>query len=225
MQCPKCKQEIPKTELVCPNCGINISEHFTDLLKQQSAKQTRIKYKQPLINRLIFYTFWAIVAAGFIILIIPSGDNPQVRSKTSRTKGEQLSLANALEAYYIDYNTYPTPDYDPQGNPIVPKILVIPINNDTSKQYLTFIPTDPFTKKGKLPYRYYTDWTTATVEGKIVSDGFWIIAGNGPDKKLDLDITTYTPADTSWYHRYGILYTYDPTNGTISSGDIFRTGQ
>ncbi|MFB3895925.1 MAG: hypothetical protein ACE14V_06440 [bacterium] len=224
MLCPKCKQEIPKSALVCPNCGINISEYFTELLNQQSVKQTRIKYKQPLINRYIFYTFWAIVAAGLIIVTLSSRITPHFRSYISRTKGEQHSLAIALEAYYIDYNTYPTPDYDVLGNPIVPKILAIPINNDTSKQYLRTIPTDPFTKKSNQPYRYYTGWTTATVGKKIVSDGFWIVAGNGPNKKPDLAVTSYTSSDSTWYQRYGIFHEYDPTNGSKSSGDIFRTG-
>ena len=123
MLCQKCNHEIPNTELVCPKCGVNISESFTELLKQESVKRTKSKPKQPLINRLIFYTFWAVVAAGLIILTIPGEIVPHSRSYISRTKGEQNSLAIALEAYYIDYNTYPTPEHDAKGNPIVPKIL------------------------------------------------------------------------------------------------------
>ena len=72
---------------------------------------------------------------------------------------------------------------------------------------------DPF--GGGLPYRY------SVSPGKLE----WILASNGPDGDVDIDISTF---DLSIPGRglpeaVGQLI-YDPTNGIVSNGDILAPG-
>ncbi|MGB9692746.1 MAG: hypothetical protein ACPL7D_11335, partial [Candidatus Sumerlaeaceae bacterium] len=92
--------------------------------------------------------------------------------------------------------------------------------------YITSIPTDPFivnpnvssTWQAFYPRYFYTnlDWFTYVTQPSsppVIAQmkaryGTWILAGAGPDRdRLDLA-----------QHIY-----YDPTNGTVSNGDIVRS--
>jgi type II secretory pathway pseudopilin PulG len=54
----------------------------------------------------------AILAA----IAIPNFLAAQTRARVSKVKGEQQTLATALESYFVDYNVYPD-DVDPTGWP------------------------------------------------------------------------------------------------------------
>jgi hypothetical protein len=62
-------------------------------------------------------------------------------------------------------------------------------------------------------------------------DGFWMIIGRGPDGVLNLSQPILDSIATHWKRENGTHsfdaallspYTYDPSNGTISAGDIWR---
>jgi type II secretory pathway pseudopilin PulG len=147
-------------------------------------------------------------------IAIPNFLQAQSRSKVSRTKAELRMCAVALESYYVDNNAYPQPNYTLHGNSILPHILTTPI------AYITQIPGDPFSADKKEPYWYYTG--IAIIEEQ--ERPFWILTGSGPDQKRDIDVTKYNPQYPDWHESYLILKSYDPTNGTTSLGDVFRTG-
>jgi hypothetical protein len=49
----------------------------------------------------------------------------------------------------------------------------------------------------------------------------WVLWSRGPDLKFDLDPTQFKSAKQPMTETIA-NQTYDPTNGTISSGDIWR---
>src|SRR5689334_5457792 len=59
-----------------------------------------------LIELLIVVAIIAILAA----IAVPNFLEAQVRSKVSRVKADQRSLATAVESYYVDNNSYPAVD-------------------------------------------------------------------------------------------------------------------
>src|SRR5215210_3826948 len=59
-----------------------------------------------LIELLIVVAIIAILAA----IAVPNFLEAQTRSKVSRVKADQRSLATAIEAYYVDNNSYPAWD-------------------------------------------------------------------------------------------------------------------
>jgi len=211
-----------------------------------------------LIELLIVVAIIAILAA----IAIPNFLEAQVRSKVSRVKADQRSLANGLEAYYVDNNDYPAMAIGDRaangfaGNVTVPgtggtsgarKILtfrVIVTTTDyfrtitTPQAYITSYFPDPFADTKGCCFAYYKD-----------TNG-WIVASFGPDtdenapntKYGDLGLTTdfagcgtetqYTSAlaqptlQLLTGNGYsGECYTYDPTNGTVTPGDVYRVKQ
>ena len=89
------------------------------------------------------------------------------------------------------------------------------ISITTPISYLTQVPDDPFANSDTT-FGYYTV-TTEKAAG-------WSLWSPGPDEKYDLDWKVYDPAVPQPSTDL-IPYTYDPTNGTVSSGDIFRVKQ
>jgi len=174
----------------------------------------------------------AIAVLGLVaVVILPNliGDQEGGRrSKVARAKSEIRNLAVNLETYYIDHNTYP-PAVDANGNIVplgedgelvsagyVPWMLTTPI------AYTSSLPGDPFVQSGGYPvtYRYATNGLSC-----------WILASDGPDLDVDIQVTDYPdPAKGNCSYRTfltqfgGSAIEYDGTNGTTSSGDVLRVG-
>ena len=183
-----------------------------------------------LIELLIVVAIIAILAA----IAVPNFLEAQVRSKVSRVKADMRSLATALEAYRIDANNYP-PMFDTGWGGVWPTladgIFHSRISNylTTPIAYITSLPHDPFNDfKQWLPWAIGTDinqrfiyynypyfleaWPSSIdVRHRMDDAGYWLFYSPGPD--------------LSWYHEpYNVVYiNYDPTNGTVSLGNIFRT--
>ena len=124
----------------------------------------------------------------------------EIRMRVSRARADQRSLAIALEAYHIDYLVYP----DERRL----SVLTSPI------AYLSQLLLDPFGLGGE-PYRYVSD-------RRREREGY-IIWSAGPDGSYDLDDRLFD-AGLSQDELTQILapYTFDPTNGANSRGDIWR---
>ena len=166
-----------------------------------------------LIELLIVVAIIAILA----LIAVPNFLEAQTRAKVSHVHSDMRSIAIALEAYRVDHNAYPpATTSDPQlwaspGFPVImpPWKRLIPLTTPTA--YLTSVPRDPFwgDKWGYLcgEKESLKDLQGGTMWNKW-EPHLWMLAGKGPD--------------TDWDHDP--LNPYDPTNGTVSSGDIYRFG-
>lgn len=177
-------------------------------------KQTKVCRGFTLIELLIVVAIIAILAA----IAIPNFLAAQTRAKVTRSKSEMRNIATALEAYKTDNNQYPLPL--PPGYYNVPDSLSTPI------AYVTNIKSfeDPFSTRypGTSTlhrYGYVTsDWPYhATTQGywdRLTADnkeraGKWRLDGFGPLM--------------STYNGWPNVPSYDPTNGTVSNGQIYRS--
>jgi prepilin-type N-terminal cleavage/methylation domain-containing protein len=198
------------------------------------AKQAMNKSKAfTLIELLIVVAIIAILAA----IAVPNFLEAQTRAKVSRVKADMRSLANGLESYVVDNRNYPP---DP-GNGKQPSglwwgiHLLAPLTSPIA--YMTSLPPDPFyspeawrtsagdnapdwwtnkqntylylnglTFQAWAPYwevsKTYLEFSTGDRRAGIK----WLLYGAGPDRVFNMD------------------QVYDPTNGTVSRGEIYRWG-
>jgi type II secretory pathway pseudopilin PulG len=174
-----------------------------------------------------------IVLLGVILIIgilaaiaIPNFLEAQTRSKVSRVRSDMRSLATAIEAYYIDNNDYPPSTLDPtkafrslqsDGRRIPSFQITNPEYGGailtTPIAYITWIPPDPF-GDGEQIFGYHR-------AGDQRNQG-WILFSRGPDGDFDLGWDAYDPSNPESILILNKMYTYDPTNGTVSNGDIWR---
>ena len=195
------------------------------------------KHGFTLIELLIVVAIIAILAA----IAVPNFLEAQVRSKVSRCESDMRSIATALESYRLDHNMYP-PVADIGGSwgghswpAIGPAEGLRTLS--TPVAYMTSLPNDPFfaaepadpwwmangfyyyNKKIWLWVSYSEGWDPPGSLGawlyKVGPDAAskeWMLKSLGPDKVMNwtLDIPQYVR--------------YDSSNGTISWGEILRTG-
>jgi len=168
-----------------------------------------------LIELLIVVAIIAILAA----IAIPNLLEAQTRSKVSRVKADLRTIVTALESYRVDTNQYPE-DYAAA----VPKEyglgrLTSPI------AYITTVPLDPFggyfdSSRGVQ----VKSFTLGTAPNDHPSR--YALASVGPDREDNTSPLYDYPgySEDIWEnpasgYRY---YRYDPTNGTVSRGDVLR---
>jgi prepilin-type N-terminal cleavage/methylation domain-containing protein len=182
-----------------------------------------------LIELLIVVAIIAILAA----IAVPNFLEAQTRSKVSRARADMRSITTAIEAYAVDnvnkypwvWSRWPYPGYAlPQGP--VASLGMYGYGMTTPVAYLTSIPLDPFggTKEPDDPYaqmnvsRDYWYWTEAWAlrQGSYAK---WALYSKGPDRRWAF---TGPPGVLEVDDPY--TYAYDPTNGTVSIGNIVRTG-
>jgi prepilin-type N-terminal cleavage/methylation domain-containing protein len=200
-----------------------------------------------LIELLIVVAIIAILAA----IAIPNFLAAQTRAKVSRAKGEIKTLATALESYYVDNTSYPN-DYDTiaDGPWYIPDAVTTPIAyigksqghvNDIFR--LNKYGNTQWAVERYRRYRYvnYDEDVNGFwgAYGMTAGEddarrgrwnyGKWRITSAGPDGVAGPYYTT-TAGDywvgkgipAAWEYR-GNVGLYDPTNGTMSWGDIVRS--
>jgi prepilin-type N-terminal cleavage/methylation domain-containing protein len=179
-----------------------------------------------LIELLIVVAIIAILA----LIALPNFLDAQTRAKVSRVQADMRSTATAIEAYAVDFSTYPiyrnALDFEEGGewHRFVPVVLTTPV------AYLQSLFNDVFPALYRHahhghddrshispfhPFHYLNDQMEdepvveprhlhATGRNRSV---IWMLMSHGPD--LDGDDAAVL---------------YDPTNGTISDGDLARFG-
>ena len=203
-----------------------------------------------LIELLIVVAIIAILAA----IAVPNFLEAQIRSKVARAHTDMRSLATAIEAYMVDANQYVACAIAP-ANPTVNSGLPasnaqrrltfatrssarVIMTLTTPTAFITSYPPDPF-----------ADTKGASFGFANANEAGWIIWSYGPDTDEsfygDLEpqgtqqpIPKLSAANlwnaNSVYNPYGsnptmfLLthgYTYDPTNGSTSNGDVWRVKQ
>lgn len=188
-----------------------------------------------LIELLIVVAIIAILAA----IAVPNFLEAQVRSKASRAKADVRSIATALEAYAVDTNGYPpmgdrvdgqqwTPlPAEPIFHSRISSFLTTPI------AYITSLYKDPFMVLQQTQFTYsdiyqrysyynYYQWVDVSPGSAWFKEclyqraGAWLIYSWGPDKAGNWSGSPPVGED-------GVYTNYDPTNGTVSIGNIIRT--
>lgn len=189
-----------------------------------------------LIELLIVVAIIAVLAA----IAVPNFLEAQTRAKIARTQADMRSLATAIESYMVDNNKYPTS----AGMSKSTGLIEYPLTAYQGKKYtniwagaclttpvayITGQPEDVFMTEEMdnvnryfffRNFRWMRDFAEATGQtlGKSpqnhnIKFGEWFFMAAGPDKDR-LDIAGTTNASTAMY---------DPTNGTVSNGDIVRS--
>lgn len=199
-----------------------------------------------LIELLIVVAIIAILAA----IAVPNFLEAQVRAKVSRAHSEMRALATAIESYAADYNQYPPHSRSNPNLTIIDDfsgliLLTTPIaymtdslmndpfkdadawnSNDNPNMnyiYIDFVYPDPhryfdlFERPAAFPY----------YKGFYLKDPYtfpgpfrWMLTSYGPDRLLQLDVERpLVPNNVN-----AVYFPYDPTNGTVSFGDIHRMG-
>jgi type II secretion system protein G len=174
-----------------------------------------------LIELLIVVAIIAILAA----IAVPNFLEAQVRSKVARTQSELRILSLALETYRIDNARYPRADLGTRVEQRLPGLT-------TPVAYLTSLPQDPFFKSaptqlgGTSPVYVYASGNIYFGNATLFNNTQYIgtiysVAGRGPDRDINFGgyCMAHPIALQSGAHLRGA---YDPTNGTISPGDIIR---
>jgi prepilin-type N-terminal cleavage/methylation domain-containing protein len=183
-----------------------------------------------LIELLIVVAIIAILAA----IAIPNFLQAQVRAKAARAKGELASLATAIESYYVDQNVYPpdgSENYAVAMFGATPYYWYIQATVTTPIAYITTgTLKDPFRMGINLSNPMYERYRYSnTKEGSlgraagaatyIDAFGGWRLVSLGPDRVYSADVGGNL---TKWGY-WDITYPYDPSNGTVSNGDIIRS--
>jgi len=187
-----------------------------------------------LIELLIVVAIIAILAA----IAVPNFLEAQVRSKIARVKGDQRSLATALEAYAADFGGYPRPHNGSLFMQFVYELTTPVAYISSANAPDSFNPNrydDPYGVPGGpgafrasfqyFNYAYNIHWTSGAspMEGRRA----FCISSYGPDKHSN-GMEWYPMfffAEFTAYSREALLSAlYDPSNGTRSEGDIGRFG-
>ena len=178
-----------------------------------------------LIELLIVVAIIAILA----LIAVPNFLEAQTRSKVSRVKADMRSLATAVEAYHVDHKHYPPVTLPAPQLPSI--VRLVPLT--TPIAYITTVPSDPFNldvwtgynpADMRVPVFWAEPWWAAVSQStkdliwaediqQAQVDSNWFLISYSPDKDFDVN-------DNGWAST--IQY-YDPTNGTISDGDVIRS--
>jgi prepilin-type N-terminal cleavage/methylation domain-containing protein len=185
-----------------------------------------------LVELLIVLAIIAILAA----VAVPNFLQARVRARVVRAKADMRTIAVALEEYCVDAGVYPPP-VDPiyASNEVsiphyhVPSLLTTPI------AYITSIPLDDFAVNSRKNqagfvtrsdfhggaqhinsrfFFYNVKWLEIWFDASLVraGAGAWMLYSPGPDHRVSGSneaVDFFTP--------------YDPTNGTRSRGNVFRS--
>lgn len=203
-----------------------------------------------LIELLVVVSVIAILAA----IALPNFLEAQVRAKVARTKADMRAVATAMDTYRIDAGAWAIPSDNRAQRIIDPVRAVrvspfetrVPVSLTTPIAYLSALPEDVFASSRHSESRVYHTITTDYVRMRAENaprhnwNLIWfrffrqllgeappapieyMLVSWGPDEVHDADVPDLVaPVGPHEHNRASI---YDPTNGTISSGDILYFG-
>lgn len=170
-----------------------------------------------LVELLIVVLILAILAS----IVAPNLMEFATRSKVARAQAELSTLATALEAYHVEWNSYPpTPLSSLSDRASRLRFLTTPI------AYISSLPNEVFDLKEGEP-EPYAFWSANLNDAMKYSpmyfylpdeqarNGRWVLFSRGPD--IDYEAAVEEGGG-------GLLMYYDPTNGSASNGDLMRFG-
>ena len=164
---------------------------------------------------------------------------PHTRGKVSRCQNDMRTLAVALDAYFVDHNTYPRDhtamghDADLRWEPWTnePETEVGLYYLTTPKAYAQVVVSDPFNyderaldgshpgKYSRLTYTLASGYDNSLHGARNVHA--YLLCGYGPDMESSpFNVQSWPSSGTA---RASLAW-YSPTNGTKSAGDLYRFG-
>jgi len=182
-----------------------------------------------LIELLIVVAIIGILAA----IAIPNYKVVMIRAKVSRVQSDLNTIASGIEQYKVDFNQYPISDLEGprlfgKTYRIYPALLTTPIKYLSAAQL-----DDPFRNpehealSSRMRYRYLSGHPIGNLNPGnrkyriIYPCVTWILFSGGPDDFVGLSSSLDDTAE--WVFPDAITgIPYDPTNGIISNGDIYR---
>jgi type II secretion system protein G len=177
-----------------------------------------------LIELLVVVAVLAILAA----VAVPNMLEAQVRAKVSRTRTDLRTAATALEAYYVDNNAYP------------PNLNLRPISTPVAYVSSSEIPDLFAAAEGWRTIGYLEALATSQpsfleafrvtryteAECADLASHRYFVFSNGPDCIGEALANPQRSFDDMVRHASADLgYFYDPSNGTVSRGDIVRSAR
>ncbi len=167
-----------------------------------------------LVELLIVVAIIAILAG----IAVPNFLEAQTRSKVSRAKADMRTIATGLEAYAVDNNRYPPSTLVPRFARL--RKLTTPVS------YLTSVPADVFNSADAGAGQFRRSGNFAYGAMPIDEESRYALTSDGPDLVPQNEPIEFYPGypQVAWEEpSSGFDYVrYDPTNGTVSAGDIWR---
>ncbi len=152
----------------------------------------------------------------------PASTEDVSKSIHASLPGKGPSAAWSLPTFQIGAPIAGVDPNSPDWRGLAPATLTTPV------AYLTSLFQDPFTKEEGHTFQYFSITSTTIPTAKGMKDGKlpgWVAWSPGPDGKYDLAWQNYDPNDTTKTLKAFAPQTYDPSNGTISPGDLWRIKQ
>lgn len=186
-----------------------------------------------LIELLIVVSIISILAS----IAVPNFLEAQTRSKVARAQADMRTLATAVESYAVDYTAYPPRTQEPGvvGGLRAPdqNFLAADLSRLTTPvSYITSLPDDVF-KIGNGAFRRENQildfWPptdsrefirTVRSETQLSIQAGWMMFSLGPDRvfgSFSGTIAEYPVASSTSF-----ICDYDPTNGSVSEGNVYR---
>lgn len=179
-----------------------------------------------LVELLVVVAILSILASIALVNFLAA----QTRSKVTRAKSDMRTLATALEAYRVDAEDYPPPALNGHGARMRRLSTPVAYLSEPDRPEPFFdVPSgvDKFP-----PYGYHgrnervnVGWNNNGAPANFSGEKrvlWWLLRSSGPDN--DRDGPAATALNQLPSRDEFALYIYDPTNGTVSPGDIWRCG-
>jgi hypothetical protein len=170
-------------------------------------------------------------------ILMPNFLEAPTRKKVWQEQYQMRDLAQAIDAYHLEHHEFPPWSADPEisakpGSPGIPSFIR---DRGGEPREKTTVPVIGLGYVIVDSMYYYRDpsgnWHQEPPGYMVIKNGSsagWIIFSAGPNMEYDL---TKDSIDHVWQPSDNrpsdglINLTYDPTNGTTSRGDLWRTSQ
>jgi prepilin-type N-terminal cleavage/methylation domain-containing protein len=176
-----------------------------------------------------------LITVGIISILsaiaVPNFVDAQVRARSAREISDMRTLKTAIESYVTDNGCYPFAQSFSSPSPYQKLRQVT-----TPIAYIATVPRDPFDRKSDIfsqfilneptdTYLYNTGAADVGFGGAQTSQNrmCWSLTGRGPDGDFQFPYYAFSPRFVDAEKRY-LNWIYDPTNGTLSTGDTFLRG-